>query len=73
MVKTDASELPRIAENKRAFFLFEDEMIVFFGSKSRRLDAQFAAHAKVDPEPVVAREVRKASVSRARRSGAVFA
>ena len=29
MVKTDPPELPRIAENKRAFLLSEDKVIVF--------------------------------------------
>ena len=55
-MKTDPSKLPRIAKNQRALLLLQDEMIVFPSAKSGGLDPQLAAHAEVNPEPVIARE-----------------
>ena len=54
MVKTDASELPRIAENKRAVLLAENKVIVFVRPKIRRLDPQFSTHSEMNAEPVPA-------------------
>ena len=56
MVEADESELPRIAEHKRTFLLSEDKVIVFAGFKFCRFDAQFPAHSKVNPKPVLARK-----------------
>jgi hypothetical protein len=54
MVEANESELPRIAENKRAVLLAKDEVIVFAGYKIYGLDPQISAHSKVNPEPVPA-------------------
>ncbi len=55
-MKTDATELPRVAKDERAFLLREDEVIMFLRAKSAGLEAELAAHAEMKAEPVVAGE-----------------
>ena len=56
MMKADAAEEARIAEDEGAFRLPEDEVVVFADSEIRRLDPHGAAHAEVKAEPVLAGE-----------------
>src|SRR5205807_3162036 len=52
MMKSDATEKPRVAKNERAFRLLENEVVVFLGSKAGWFDAQFPSHSEMDPDPV---------------------
>lgn len=56
MMKPDATELPRISEDKRAFGLIKHEMVMFVRLKIPGLRANLAGHAEMNPEPVMARE-----------------
>jgi len=53
VMETDTPELPRVAEDERALFLLQDEMVMFAGAEAGRLDPQFAAHPEVDSQPVI--------------------
>ena len=53
------TELARIAEHQRAFFLLQQEMIVFRCDKTGRLGAQLARHAEMDGDPHSARELKR--------------
>ena len=53
MMKSDATEKPRVAKNERAFRLLENEMVVFLGLKAGWFDAQFSSHSEMNPDPVV--------------------
>src|SRR6266581_5022523 len=53
MIKADPAELARVGENKRAFALKQNEMIVFAGSIIRLLDPDLAGHAEMNSEAVV--------------------
>ena len=59
VMETDAPELPRVAENERARFLLQDEMVMFAGAKAGQLDPQFAAHPEVNPQPVITGETKE--------------
>jgi len=52
VMKTNPAELSRIAEDERAVFLAENEVIVFLRSKTRRFRAEFAAHSKMNSKPI---------------------
>src|SRR6266480_1831583 len=51
MIKADPAELARVGENKRAFALKQNEMIVFAGSIIRLLDPDLSGHAEMNSEP----------------------
>lgn len=51
MVEADATELARVGENKRAFLLKQNEMIVFGRSVIRRFDTGLAGHAEMNSKP----------------------
>ena len=53
-MKPNPAEEAGIAENEGAFDLVENEMIVVFRAKSRRLNPQLSGHAEMDPNPVAA-------------------
>jgi hypothetical protein len=53
VVKSDAAELARIAEDKRMFPLIQSQVVVFGRSKIRKFHSNPARHSEVDPEPVV--------------------
>jgi len=59
VMKSDATEKPRVAENERAFRLVENEMVVFLGSEPGQFDAQFSSHAEVNADPVAAGKFEK--------------
>jgi hypothetical protein len=50
-VKTDATELSRVAEDKRPLRLLQDKVIVFAGAKIGRFHAELAAHAEMNSQP----------------------
>lgn len=54
MVKSDATKEARVAEDEGSFRLMKNKMVVLLGSESRRLDAQFAGHAEMNADPVIA-------------------
>ena len=53
MMKTDAPELARVGENKRAFALIQNEVVVFRRTIVWTFDPDFPGHAKMNTEPVV--------------------
>ena len=56
VVKTDPAKLPRVAEDERARFLPQDEVIVLFSTKISCFRPEFAAHSQMNSEPVVPRK-----------------
>jgi len=56
MMKPDATELPRISEDKRAFGLIKHEVVMFVRVKIPGFDANPPGHAEMNPNPVMARE-----------------
>ena len=58
-MKTKSSEKPRIAEDKRAFGLPENQVVMLLRAEGGRFDAQRAAHAKMQSEPVAARKTKE--------------
>ena len=59
VMESHAAEKPRIAEDKRAFRLPQNQMVVFAGAEIRRLDPHRAAHSEVQPQPIRARELEE--------------
>jgi len=59
MVKLHPTKLPRIGKDERLMPLVENEMIVFRRPKVGRLDAQFAGHTEVKPEPIITGKAKK--------------
>src|SRR5688572_28019483 len=53
-MKANTAEEARIAENEGLPGLAQNKMVMFFGAKSRRLDAQLAGHAEMKADPVAA-------------------
>jgi hypothetical protein len=51
MMKPDATELPRISEDKRAFGLIKHEVVMFVRLKIPGFNANPPGHAKMNPEP----------------------
>jgi len=56
VMKPNPAEEAGIPENEGAFHLVENEVIVVFRAKSRRLNPQLSGHAEMDPDPVAARK-----------------
>ena len=56
VMKSDATEQARVAENEGAFGLMEHQVIVFLGSKSGWFDSQLSGHPEMDPNPIPAGE-----------------
>ena len=54
MVKSHATKEARVAENKRAAGLLQNEVIVFLWPKPRGLGPHLPAHAKMEPDPIAA-------------------
>ena len=59
MMKPDPAKLPGIGENKRAFALKQNEMIVFAGSIIRGLDPDLSGHAEMNSKPHSAGELKE--------------
>src|SRR5438876_1449797 len=59
MIKPDLAELARVGEDKRAFALKQNEMIVFAGSIVRGLDSDLSGHAEMNSEPHSAGEFKE--------------
>jgi hypothetical protein len=55
-MKPDATELPRISEDKRAFGLIKHEVVMFVRLKISGFDTNPPGHAEMNPEPIIARE-----------------
>ena len=51
MMKPDATELPRISEDKRAFGLIKHEVVMFVRLKIPGFEASPPSHAEMNPEP----------------------
>ena len=60
-MKSNSPELPRIREDECAFALNQYEMIVLGWPIIRRLDVNFASHAKMNSKPVVAGKLEEHS------------
>ena len=58
-MKPDPAKLPGIGENKRAFALKQDEMIVFGGSIIRGLDPDLSGHPEMNSKPHSAGEFKE--------------
>ena len=56
MMKPDATELPRISEDKRAAGLIKHEVVMFIRVKISGFDPDPPGHAEMNPEPVMPRE-----------------
>lgn len=56
MMEPNASEETRVAENEGALRLVQDEVIVFLRLKAAGLDAEFAGHTEMDPNPITSGE-----------------
>ena len=52
LVKADATKLSGIGKDQRAYVLVQNEVIVLSGTKGRRFNPQFAAHAEMDSNPI---------------------
>ena len=68
MMETHATELTRVGEDQRAFALIQDQVIVFGRMKIRRREVDFAGHAEMKAEPVVAGKFKQHSFAARRRS-----
>lgn len=55
-MKSDATELPRISEDKRASGLIKYEVVMFVRLKIPGFNANPPGHAEMNPEPIMARE-----------------
>jgi hypothetical protein len=65
MMKPDATELPRISEDKRAFGLIKHEVVMFVRLKIPGFDANPPGHAEMNPEPVMVRKCEEHRLPRA--------
>lgn len=56
VMKSNAPEEPRIAENESTLRLVQDKMVMVFRAKTGRFDAQLSGHPEMDSDPITARE-----------------
>ena len=68
VMKPNPAEEPGIPENEGMFHLVENEMIVVFRAKSRRLNPQLSGHAEMDSDPVATGKFEEHLFSPGRRT-----
>jgi hypothetical protein len=61
LMEAHATKLTRIGENQRAFALIQDQVIVLVRVEIRRPEVNFAGHAEMKAEPVVAGKFKQHS------------
>lgn len=56
VVKTDTTKLPGVGEDQRTSALMQNQVVVFAWVKFLQFDVDFARHAEMNSQPVVARK-----------------